>query len=207
MAGCLDDQPVLERLCGNLVGHVAVTDVQATHQATATFAGRMPFLGHEAGKLLEAILLQAELLDLKANPNRPGEGIVVEAKMEQGRGSVSTVLMQRGTLKVGDIFVTGSEWGRVRAMISASGEQINEAGPSVPVEVLGLNGTPDAGDDVIAVENEARAREICEFRERRKREASSAVTGRGTLEQMFEKIKDGEIVATTKKPAEVAPTA
>ena len=146
-------------------------------------------------KLEEAILLQAELLDLKANPNRPGEGVVIEAKMEQGRGSVSTVLMQRGTLKVGDIFVAGSEWGRVRAMISASGEQINEAGPSVPVEVLGLNGTPDAGDDVIAVENEARAREICEFRERRKREASSAVAGRGTLEQMFEKIKDGEIQA------------
>ncbi|MBM08241.1 MAG: translation initiation factor IF-2 [Magnetovibrio sp.] len=146
-------------------------------------------------KLEEAILLQAELLDLRANPNRPAEGVVVEAKMEQGRGSVSTVLIQRGTLKVGDIFVAGSEWGKVRALINASGEQISEAGPSMPAEVLGLNGTPNAGDEVIAVENESRAREICEFRARRKREASRTVAGRGTLEQMFEKIKDGEISA------------
>jgi len=144
-------------------------------------------------KLAEAILLQSELLDLKANPDRPAEGVVVESKMEQGRGSVSTVLVQRGTLNVGDIFVAGSEWGRVRAMVDAHGEQMNEAGPSMPVEVLGLNGTPEAGDEVVVVDSEARAREICEFRSRRKREASaSALAGRGTLEQMFEKIKEGE---------------
>ncbi|MEK9752016.1 MAG: translation initiation factor IF-2 [Rhodospirillaceae bacterium] len=146
-------------------------------------------------RLEEAILLQAELLDLRANPERPGEGIVVESKMEQGRGSVSTVLVQRGTLKVGDIFVAGSEWGRVRAMVDAHGEQMNAAGPSMPVEVLGLNGTPDAGDEVVVVESEARAREICEFRARRKRDANVAVAGRGTLEQMFEKIKEGEAQA------------
>ncbi len=144
-------------------------------------------------KLTEAILLQSELLDLRANPDRPAEGVVVESKMEQGRGSVSTVLVQRGTLHVGDIFVAGSEWGRVRAMVDAHGVQMDEAGPSMPVEVLGLNGTPEAGDEVVVVENEARAREICEFRSRRKREASaSALAGRGTLEQMFEKIKEGE---------------
>jgi translation initiation factor IF-2 len=143
-------------------------------------------------RLEEAILLQAELLDLRANPERPGEGMVVESKMEQGRGSVSTVLIQRGTLKVGDIFVAGSEWGRVRAMVDAHGEQMNEAGPSVPVEVLGLNGTPDAGDEVVVVESESRAREICEFRARRKRDALVNVAGRGSLEQMFEKIKEGE---------------
>ncbi|MBT6093337.1 MAG: translation initiation factor IF-2 [Rhodospirillaceae bacterium] len=143
-------------------------------------------------KLAEAILLQAELLDLKANPERPGEGVVVEAKVEQGRGSVSTVLVQRGSLNVGDIFVAGSEWGRVRAMVDAHGVQMNKAGPSMPVEVLGLNGTPEAGDEVVVVDSEGRAREICEFRARRKRDASAAITGRGTLEQMFEKIKDGE---------------
>ena len=143
-------------------------------------------------RLEEAILLQAELLDLKANPERPGEGMVVESKMEQGRGSVSTVLIQRGTLKVGDIFVAGSEWGRVRAMVDAHGEQMNEAGPSMPVEVLGLNGTPDAGDEVVVVDSESRAREICEFRARRKRDALVNVAGRGSLEQMFEKIKEGE---------------
>jgi translation initiation factor IF-2 len=143
-------------------------------------------------KLEEAIVLQSELLDLKANPDRPGEGIIVEAKMEPGRGSVSTVLVQRGTLRVGDIFVAGSEWGRVRAMVDERGQQIKDAGPSVPVEVLGLNGVPEAGEEVAVVDSEAQAREICEFRARRKRDASATITGRGTLEQMFEKIKEGE---------------
>ncbi|MAH84389.1 MAG: translation initiation factor IF-2 [Rhodospirillaceae bacterium TMED8] len=143
-------------------------------------------------KLGEAILLQSELLDLMANPDRMAEGVVVESKMEQGRGSVSTVLVQRGTLRVGDIFVAGSEWGRVRAMVDAHGKHMEFAGPSVPVEVLGLNGTPDAGDEVVVVDSEGRAREICEFRARRKRDANTAVAGRGTIEQMFEKIKEGE---------------
>lgn len=143
-------------------------------------------------KLEEAILLQAELLDLKANPNAPGEGVIVEAKMEQGRGSVATVLMQRGTLRKGDVFVAGSEWGRVRALVDERGNQIEEATPGMPVEVLGLQGTPDAGDEVVAVGDEGRAREVTEYRHRKKRDIRSAAASRGTLEQMFEKIKDGE---------------
>ena len=142
-------------------------------------------------KLIEAIMLQAELLDLKANPTRAAEGVVVESKMEQGRGSVATVLVQRGTLKVGDILVAGAEWGRVRALTDANGAKLNDAGPSVPAEVLGLNGTPMAGDEVIAVDSENKAREVSEFRQRREREARTTASARGTLEQMFEKIKEG----------------
>ncbi|MBV9815498.1 MAG: translation initiation factor IF-2, partial [Alphaproteobacteria bacterium] len=108
-------------------------------------------------KLEEAILLQAELLDLKANPKRSAEGVVLEAKLERGRGAVATVLIQRGSLRVGDIFVAGSEWGRVRALLDDRGQNLREAGPSTPVEVLGLNGTPLAGDDFIVAENESRA--------------------------------------------------
>ncbi len=143
-------------------------------------------------KLLEAIQLQSELLDLRANPDRPAEGAIIEAKMEQGRGTVATVLVQRGTLKVGDILVAGAEWGRVRALMDANGNKMDSAGPSVPAEVLGLNGMPAAGDEVIAVDSETRAREVCEFRRRRARDAQAAASGRGTLEQMFEKIKIGE---------------
>ncbi len=143
-------------------------------------------------KLLEAISLQAELLDLKANSDRPAEGVVVESKMEQGRGSVATVLVQRGTLKVGDIFVAGAEWGRVRALTDATGAKLKSAGPSMPAEVVGLNGTPMAGDDVIVVDSENKAREVSEFRQRRERDSRAALAGRGTLEQMFEKIKEGE---------------
>ena len=143
-------------------------------------------------KLEEAIILQSELLELKANSDRAAEGIIVESKMEQGRGSVSTVLVQRGTLKVGDIFVAGAESGRVRAMIDSHGQNLKEAGPSMPVEVLGLNGTPEAGEQVNVVESEARAREVSEFRQRRQKEAQASAASRGTLEQMFEKIKEGE---------------
>ncbi len=144
-------------------------------------------------KLQEAILLQAELLELTANPARSAEGIVIEAKVERGRGSVATVLVQRGTLKVGDIFVTGSEWGRVRALVNERGESLEEAGPAVPVEVLGLNGTPFAGDDFVVVENESRAREIASFRAGAKRDTSIAAQGRGSLEQMLSRIKEGEV--------------
>jgi translation initiation factor IF-2 len=142
-------------------------------------------------KLEEAILLQAEILDLKANPNAPGEGVIIEAKMEQGRGSVATVLMQRGTLRKGDIFVAGAEWGRVRALVDDHGIQIDEAYPGMPVEILGLQGTPEAGDEVVAVGDEARAREVTEYRQRKRRDLRSAAASRGTLEQMFEKIKEG----------------
>lgn len=143
-------------------------------------------------KLIEAILLQSELLELKANPDRSAQGVVIEAKLERGRGPVATVLVQRGTLKIGDIFVSGSEWGRVRAMINEHGASIEEAGPAIPVEVLGLNGAPLAGDDFIVVEHEGRAREIAEFRGQTKREKEMAASGRGTLEQMLDRIKEGE---------------
>jgi translation initiation factor IF-2 len=142
-------------------------------------------------KLEEAILLQAELLDLSANPNRPAEGVVLEAKLERGRGPVATVLVQRGTLNVGDIFVAGSEWGRVRALVDERGQALPEAGPSTPIEVLGLNGLPLAGDDFVVVENDSRAREVTDFRQRRRRDTAAAAGGRGTLEQMFSKIASG----------------
>ncbi|MGH7112735.1 MAG: translation initiation factor IF-2, partial [Stellaceae bacterium] len=142
-------------------------------------------------KLEEAILLQAELLDLKANPDRPAEGVVIEAKLERGRGAVATVLIQRGTLKVGDIFVAGSEWGRVRALIDDRGRSRQGAGPSEPIEVLGLNGAPLAGDDLIVAESESRARDIADFRQRRRRSAQAAAGARGTLEQMFSQIAAG----------------
>ncbi|HRK95800.1 MAG TPA: translation initiation factor IF-2, partial [Rhodospirillales bacterium] len=147
--------------------------------------------GLNLDKLQEAILLQAEVLDLRANPARPAEGIVVETKVERGRGSVATVLVQRGTLRTGDIFVAGAEWGRVRGLYDASGTSLDEAGPGMPVEVLGLNATPAAGDEVSVVENEARAREVSEFRQRRLREARTT-TNRGTVEQIFSRIADGE---------------
>lgn len=143
-------------------------------------------------KLEEAITLQAELMDLKSNPNRPAEGIVVESKVEAGRGAVATVLVQRGTLQIGDILVAGKEYGRVRAMTDAMGKQLKEAGPAFPVEVLGLSGAPASGDEMAVVISEGRAREVAEFRERRERDTYAAATTRGTLEEMFEKIKDGE---------------
>ena len=142
-------------------------------------------------KLLDAIQLQAELLDLKANPDRAAEGVVIEAKMEKGKGSVATVLIQRGTLQVGDIFVSGSEWGRVRALVNDQGKQIKSALPSAPVEVLGFNGTPHAGDDFIVVEGEGRAREVADFRARKTRDATAA-GGVSTMEQMFAKAQAGE---------------
>ena len=125
-------------------------------------------------KLLEAIALQAELLDLRANPERAAEGTVIEARLDRGRGPVATVLVQRGTMKMGDIIVAGSQWGRVRALLDDQGKNVREAGPSFPVEVLGFNGAPEAGDRVAVVENEARAREISEYRERQKRDKLAA---------------------------------
>jgi len=144
-------------------------------------------------KLLEAIQLQAEILNLQANPDRAAEGTVIEAKLDRGRGPVATVLVQRGTLHPGDIVVAGAEWGRVRALVNDVGETIAEARPSVPVEVLGFNGTPEAGDRVAVVENEARAREITDYRERQKRERTAARmgAGRGTLADMMSALKSG----------------
>ncbi len=142
-------------------------------------------------KLLEMIALQAELLDLKTNASRPAEGTVIEAKLDRGRGPVATVLVQRGTLKVGDIIVAGAEMGRVRALINDQGVTIDEAGPSVPVEVLGFNGPPEAGDRLAVVENEARARQVTSYRAHQKREnAAASISGmRGSLEQMMSQLK------------------
>jgi translation initiation factor IF-2 len=144
-------------------------------------------------RLLEAIALQSEILDLRANPDRPAEGTVIEAKLDRGRGAVATALVQRGTLRVGDIVVAGAEWGKVRALVSDSGEQIREAGPSVPVEVLGFNATPEAGDRLAVVESEARAREITAYRARQKREKAVArqAGARGSLAEMMREMKEG----------------
>lgn len=151
--------------------------------------------GQNLDKLLEAIALQAELLDLKANPERPAEGTVIEAKLDRGRGPVATVLVQRGTLRTGDIVVAGAEWGRVRALIADTGAQVKEAPPSMPVEVLGFNGTPEAGDRVAVVESEARAREITDYRERQRRDrlaARGAASGAGrSLAEMMRELKEG----------------
>jgi len=145
--------------------------------------------------LLEAIALQAEILELKANPNRFAEGAVIEAKLDVGRGPVATVLVQKGTLRQGDIFVVGEQWGKVRALIDDKGERIAEAGPSVPVEVLGLNGTPEAGDVLNVVETEAQAREIAEYRANAAKEKRAAVGAATTLDQLMAKAKADQSVA------------
>ena len=143
-------------------------------------------------KVEEAIMLQAELLELRANPDRPAEGSVVEAKVERGRGSVATVLVQRGTLRVGDIFVSGAESGRVRALLNERGKQLKLALPGQPVEILGLNGTPMSGDTFVVVESESRAREIAEYRKRRNRDKEARISARGSVEQMLTAIAAGE---------------
>jgi translation initiation factor IF-2 len=143
-------------------------------------------------KLEEAIILQSEVLDMKANPKRPADGAVVEAKLDKGRGPVATVLVQRGTLRQGDIIVAGAEWGRVRALINDRGEIVAEAGPSQPVEVLGLSAAPEAGDEFVVVESEGRAREVSEYRGRKRRQTRQATVSRQSLDQLLKSRKDGE---------------
>jgi translation initiation factor IF-2 len=141
-------------------------------------------------KLLDAIALQTEILDLRANPDRPAEGTVIEARLDRGRGPVATVLVQRGTLRTGDLVVAGSQWGRVRALLDDKGQVRQDAGPSMPVEVLGFSGSPEAGDRVAVVENEARAREITEYRERQRRDKAAARgVARGSLADMMSQLK------------------
>ncbi|MDJ0512269.1 MAG: translation initiation factor IF-2 [Methyloceanibacter sp.] len=149
--------------------------------------------GTNLDALLEAVVLQAEVLELKANPHRAAEGVIVEAKLERGRGPVGTALVQRGTLKLGDIIVAGSAWGRVRALINDLGEHTKAAGPSVPAEVLGFDTAPEAGDQFAVVENEARAREITEYRERERRKTLAVAGARGSLEQMMNQLKEAGI--------------
>ena len=148
--------------------------------------------GQGLDKLEEAIMLQAELLELNANPDRAAIGVVIEAKVERGRGSVATLLVQKGTLKLGDIFVIGAESGRVRALLDDRGKNLQSAGPGQPVEILGLNGTPMAGDNCAVVETEARAREIAEYRTRQVKDREAARGARGSVEQMLSAIAAGE---------------
>ena len=151
--------------------------------------------GQGLDELLEAIALQAEILELKANPDRPAQAAVIEAKLDVGRGPVATVLVQNGTLRQGDIFVVGEQWGKVRAMENDQGERVKEAGPSVPVEVLGLNGTPEAGDVLNVTETEAQAREIAEYRAQVAKDKRAAAGAATTLDQLMQKAKDDQNVA------------
>lgn len=144
-------------------------------------------------ELTEAITLQAELLELKANPKREADGIVVESQLDKGRGPVATVLVKRGTLKRGDIVVAGAQWGKVRALVNERGQQLKEALPSMPAEVLGLDGTPEPGDVFNVVDSEARAREITEYRQRMKRQKQGVSTQRASLEQFMTSLKDGSV--------------
>jgi translation initiation factor IF-2 len=150
--------------------------------------------GQGLDELLDAIALQAEILELKANPDRAAEGAVIEAQLDVGRGPVATVLVQKGTLRQGDIFVVGEQYGKVRALINDKGERVKEAGPSVPVEVLGLNGTPEAGDVLNVTETEAQAREIAEYRAHLAKEKRAAAGAATTLDQLLQKAKDDENV-------------
>jgi translation initiation factor IF-2 len=180
-----------QRVRQELLSHdVVVEDMGGETQDVAVSALKKTGLD----KLEEAILLQAELLDLRANPDRSAEGTVIESRLDRGRGPVGTVLVQRGTLRQGDIVVAGAEWGKVRAMLDDKGRQMASAGPSTPVELLGLSGAPSAGEPFVVVESESRAREITEFRERKQREKiSGAMVGaRGTLDQMLARIQAGE---------------
>ncbi|SLN69849.1 Translation initiation factor IF-2 [Falsiruegeria litorea R37] len=151
--------------------------------------------GQGLDELLEAIALQAEILELKANPARAAQGAVIEAQLDVGRGPVATVLIQNGTLRQGDIFVVGEQYGKVRALINDKGERVKEAGPSVPVEVLGLNGTPEAGDVLNVTETEAQAREIAEYREQAAKDKRAAAGAATTLEQLMQKAKEDENVS------------
>ena len=184
------DKPGVDprRVKTDLLSHNLVTedmggDIQAVEVSAKT--------GQGLDKLIEAILLQAEVSDLRSNPDRAAEGAIIEAKVERGRGSVATVLIQRGTLHVGDLFVAGAEWGRVRALIDDKGQQIEQAGPSTPVEVLGLNGTPQAGDDFSVVDSESRARDVTSYRQSKQRDAAATAAARGSVEQMMAKAQAG----------------
>ncbi len=151
--------------------------------------------GQGLDELLDAIALQAEILELKANPDRAAQGAVIEAQLDVGRGPVATVLVQKGTLRQGDIFVVGEQYGKVRALINDQGERVKEAGPSVPVEVLGLNGTPEAGDVLNVVDTDAQAREIAEYREKAAKDKRAAAGAATTLEQLMAKAKEDESVS------------
>lgn len=173
----LQHEVIVEKMSGE------VQDVEVSAQT-----------GQGLDELLEAIALQAEILELKANPDRAAQGAVIEAQLDVGRGPVATVLVQTGTLNQGDIFVVGEQWGKVRAMENDQGKRVKAAGPSVPVEVLGLNGTPEAGDVLNVVDTEAQAREIAEYREKAAKEKRAAAGAATTLEQLMAKAKEDQNV-------------
>ncbi|WP_163848008.1 translation initiation factor IF-2 [Pseudooceanicola aestuarii] len=177
-AGLLQHEVIVEKMSG---------EVQDVEVSAVTGAG--------LDELLESIALQAEILELKANPDRAAEGAVIEAQLDVGRGPVATVLVQRGTLRQGDIFVVGEQWGKVRAMENDQGARVKDAGPSVPVEVLGLNGTPEAGDVLNVVATEAQAREIAEYRQQAAKDQRAAAGAATTLEQLMQKAKDDKEVS------------
>ena len=174
----LQHEVIVEALSGD------VQDVEVSAQT-----------GQGLDKLLEAIALQSEILELKANPDRAAQGAVIEAKLDVGRGPVATVLVQAGTLRQGDIFVVGEKYGKVRALINDKGERIKEAGPSMPVEVLGLNGTPSAGDVLNVTETEAQAREIAEYRQKAAKDKRATAGAATTLEQLMANAKANESVS------------
>ncbi len=143
--------------------------------------------------LLEMLLLQAEIMELKANPFKPAKAVAIETKLDRGRGPVATVLVHQGTLKVGEVFVVGNKYGRVRALVDGKGRKIQEAGPSAPVEVLGLSGVPSAGDTLVVVADERKARQVAMVRQRQQRDDAFAAQRRLTLEDLHERIKEGEV--------------
>jgi translation initiation factor IF-2 len=147
--------------------------------------------GINIDKLLEAILLQAEILDLQANPNRKAQGVVVEASVDKNKGALATVLVQKGTLRIGDIIVAGTCWGKVKAMVDAEGRMIHTAGPSVPVQILGIEGAPEAGSETAVVDSEKQAREITEYRLKLSRDLKSTAKRIGSIDDLFKTAKDG----------------
>ncbi|MBW8309440.1 MAG: translation initiation factor IF-2 [Candidatus Paracaedibacteraceae bacterium] len=179
-----------DRVRGELLNHGLVCEEFGGDVMSVEVSAKQ---GTNLDKLEEVILLQAEVLDLKANPHRDAAGIVVEAKVDRGRGTLATVLIQKGTLKVGDIFVAGTEWGRVRALLNDLGKKLEAAGPALPVEIQGFNGVPTAGDEFIVVEDEAKAREISEYRLHKEKEAKAAASAKSTMEQMMTQIAAGNI--------------
>src|SRR5262249_5573528 len=143
--------------------------------------------------LLDMILLQADVLELRANPKRLAKGVIVEARLDRGRGPVATVLVQEGTLKVGDPFVVGVQFGRIRAMMDDKGRRIESAGPSTPVEILGLGGVPDAGDTFVAVQDDQKARQVAEHRRNKQRETDMAKTSKVSLDELYQQVQSGAV--------------
>lgn len=179
-----------DRVRGELLNHGLVCEEYGGDIMSVEVSAKQ---GLNLDKLEEVILLQAEVLELKANPNREAVGVVVEAKVDRGRGTLATVLVQKGTLKVGDIFVAGTEWGRVRALLNDLGRKLDTAGPSLPVEIQGFNGVPTAGDEFIVVEDEAKAREVAEYRQHKEKEAKAAASAKTGMELMMSQIAAGNI--------------